>query len=193
MSKFKKILLKIHIGILILLIVNFVVNAIFRISLISDLCFILKVLFYISACILFFYYITPFKKISIYFSLYIISPILFFVSWLIDGILGALLGSVFLFFFAPDEIRYENDQIQINKIFKGFLGECCTYEVIEKKYFLFERNIGEFYFEDNLNFRKEDIEIEKDRLKIHLILKNYHHQEDYYITTDTIIYTPLKN
>lgn len=192
MGKFKKLLLKIHIGILILLIVNFVVNAIFRISLISDLRFILKVLFYISACILFFYYIKPFKKISIYFSLYIISPILIFLSWLIDGILGALLGSVFFFFFAPDEIRFENDQIQINKIFNGFLGECCTYEVIEKKYFLFEKNIGEFYFEDNLNFRKEDIKIEKNRLKIHLILKNYHQQEDYYITTDTIIYTPLK-
>ncbi|MNY83135.1 hypothetical protein D3C86_2256790 [compost metagenome] len=59
---------------------------------------------------------------------------------------------------------------------------------------MFERKIGEFQFEDNLYFRKEDIQIQKDTLKMHLILKNYHPQEDdHYVTTDTIIYTVLKH
>ncbi|WP_291147030.1 hypothetical protein [Flavobacterium sp. UBA7680] len=136
----------------------------------------------------------PFKKRALYFSIYIFSPVFIFISWLIDGIFGAILGSIFLFFFVPNDNRFENDQIQINRKTAGLLGACCKYEVIEKKYFLFEKNVAEFQFESNLYFRKEDIQIKKDTLKMHLILKNYHPQEDdHYITTDTIIYTVLKH
>jgi len=193
MSKFKKIFLRIHITTLIILLINFIINVVFEISLIANLRVILKTLFYVSACILFFYYARPFKKIALYFSLYILSPFFIFISWLIDGVFGAVVGSFFLFFFVPNDIRFQNDQIQINKKFEGFLGACCKYEVIEKKYFLFEKNRAEFQFEDNLYFRKEDIQIQKDTLKMHLILKNYHPQvDDHYVTTDTIIYTILK-
>ncbi len=194
MNKFKKLLLRIHITTLIILLINFIINVVFEISLVANLRLVLKILFYISACILFFYYVKPFKKRALYFSIYIFSPIFIFIGWLIDGIFGAVLGSFFLFFFVPNDIRFENDQIQINKNFEGFLSACCKYEVIEKKFFLFERKIGEFQFEDNLYLRKEDIQIQKDILKIHLILKNYHPQEDdHYVTTDTIIYTALKH
>lgn len=193
MSKFKKILLGIHITTLIILLINFIINVVFDISLIANLRLVLKILFYVSACILFFYYVKPFKKIALYFSIYIFLPFFTFISWLIDGVFGAVVVSVFLFFVVPNDIRFENDQIQINKKFEGFLGACCKYEVIEKKCFLFEKNRADFQFEDNLYFRKEDIQIQKDTLKMHLILKNYHPQEDdHFITTDTIIYTVLK-
>ncbi len=193
MSKFKKILLRIHITTLIILLINFIISVVFEISLIANLRLILKVLFYFSACILFFYYVKPFKKIALYFSIYIFSPVFILISWLIDGVFSAVVGSFFLFFFVPNDIRFENDQIQINKKFEGLLDACCKYEVIEKKCFLFEKNRAEFQFEDNLYFRKEDIQIQKDTLKMHLILKNYHPQEDdHYVTTDTIIYTVLK-
>lgn len=193
MVNYKKIFLRIHLATLIILLINFIINAVFEISLIANIRLFLKVLFYISACILFIYYVKPFKKRALYFSFFIFSPFFFFVSWLIDGIFGAILGSVFLFFFVPNDTRFENDQIQINTKFQGFFGACCKYEVIEKKYFLFERKIGEFQFEDNLYFRKEDIQIQKDTLKMHLILKNYHsQQDDHYVTTDTIISAVLK-
>ncbi|MDQ6471447.1 hypothetical protein RB619_12400 [Flavobacterium sp. LHD-80] len=193
MIKLKNRILRIHLTALIILLINFIINAVFEIGLIANLRLVLKILFYISACILFFYYVKPFKKRALYFSLFIFSPIFIFISWLIDGVFGAVLGSIFLFFFVPNDTRFENGQIQINKKFGGFLGACCKYEVIEKKYFLFEKNIGEFQFEDNLYFNKEDIQFQKDTLKMHLILKNYHPQEDdHYVTTDTIIYTILK-
>lgn len=193
MDKFKKTLLNTHIGILIILVTNFVLNAVFEITLISDLRFLLKIIYYASGCILFFYYVKPFKKVSLYFSIYIISPIIIFLSWLMDGILGALLASIFIFLFAPDDCRFKNDQIQINKKVGGLLGICCKYEVIEKKYFLFERSIAEFRFEKNIYFRKNGVKIQDNILQIPLLLKDYNFGEDHYIAKDTIIYIALKN
>jgi len=142
MNRFKKILLRIHLGtLIILLLVNFILYNIFDVTLSSNLSFVLKILFYISACILFFYYIKPFKKKALYFGFYFLSPIFIFFSWLGDGIFGALLGSIFLFFFEmPEDVRFKNDQIEIKSKFHGFLGSCCSYEVNENKYFLFEIN-----------------------------------------------------
>lgn len=193
MSKFKKIFLRIHLVTLIILLINFIINAIFEIGLISNLRLVLKILFYVSACILFFYYVKPFKKRALYFSIYIFSPFLIFISWLIDGIFGAILGSVFLFFFVPNDTRFENDQIQINTKFQGLLGSCCKYEVIEKKYFLFEIKIGEFQFESDLYFKKEGVKIQDNILQMHLILKDYDEVKDGYITKDTTIYAVLKH
>lgn len=193
MSKFKKILLRIHITTLITLLINFLVNIIFEISLIANLRLVLKILFYVSACILFFYYVKPFKKIALYFSIYIFSPLLIFISWIIDGVFGAILGSVFLFFFIPNDTRFENDQIQINTKFQGFLGACCKYEVIEKKYILFERKMGEFQFDENLYLRKNSIKIQDNILQMHLIIKDYDDEKDRYIAKDTIVYAVLKH
>lgn len=189
----KKIFLRIHIITLIILLINFIINIVFEISLIDNLRLILKILFYVSACILFFYYVKPFKKRALYFSIYIFSPVLIFITWIIDGIFGAVLGSIFLFFFVPNDIRFEDDQIQINRNFKGFLGSCCTYEVIEKKYFLFERKIGKFQFERNLYFRKQDIKIQDNILQMHIILKEYDDEKNSYFAKDTTIYAVLKH
>lgn len=193
MSKFKKIFLRIHLVTFIILLVNFIINATFEIGLISNLRLVLKILFYVSACILFFYYVKPFKKRALYFSIYIFSPFLIFISWLIDGIFGAILGSVFLFFFVPNDTRFENDQIQINTKFQGLLGMCCKYEVIEKKFFLFERKIGEFQFESDLYFKKEGVKIQDNILQMHLILKDYDEEKDRYVAKDTTIYAVLKH
>lgn len=193
MAKIKNILLRIHLTTLIILLINFIINVVFEISLITNIRLVLKILVYLSACILFFYYVKPFKKRTLYFSIYIFSPVFIFISWLIDGIFGALLASVFLFLFVPNDTRFENDQIQINKKTAGLLGACCKYEVIEKKSFLFERKVSEFQFGDNLYFRKNDIKIQDNILQIHLILKDYDFEKDRYIAKDTTIYTILKN
>jgi len=193
MSKFKKIFLRIHLVTFIILLINFIINGVFEIGLISNLRLVLKILFYGSACILFFYYVKPFKKRALYFSVYIFSPVLIFIGWLIDGIFGAILGSVFLFFFVPNDTRFENDKIQINTKFQGFLGSCCKYEVIEKKYFLFERKIGEFQSEEDFCFKKEGVKIQDNILQMHLIFKDYDQEKDRYVAKDTTIYAVLKH
>ena len=172
---------------------GFIFNVIFDITLISNLRFILKILFFVSACVLFFYYIKPFKKKALYFGFYIISPLFIFSSYLIDRISGALLFSLFLFFFeGKNDVRFENDQIQIKSKFEYLLGTCCKYEVIEKKYFLFEKKLAEFKFEESLYFKNDDIKIEDKTLRLHLILKDYDIKDDRYIVKDTILHVLLK-
>lgn len=192
MITFKKILLRIHLTTLLLFCINVLIIVIFRVSLISNLLLILRVLFYVSAAVLFFFYIKPFKKKAIYFGFYFFYPIFAFLGWLMDGIFGAILSSFLFLFFAPTDCRFENDQIQINKNFTGFFGGCCKYEVIEKKYFLFQKKVGDFKYEEDLYFRKNDIKIQDNILQMHLILKDYDYNENHYITKDTIIYTILK-
>lgn len=192
MLKFKPIFIKVHLISLSILLINFLIHTIFEISLASSLRLVVKILFYISGGILFFYYIKPFKKRVLYFSIYVFSPVFIFFSWLTDGLMGALLSSFFIFFFNPGDVRFENDQIQIKTKFEGLLGACCKYEVIEKKYFLFERKAADFKFEESLNIKKNEVKIQNDVLQIHLQLKEYDQEKEDYITKDTTLNIHLK-
>lgn len=191
---FKKTLLRVHLGTLIILLFsNIIFNIVFDVSLSSDLRFLLKILFYLSACVLFFYYVKPFKRKALYFGFYVLSPIFIFLSWLADGIFGGLLASIFLFFFGfPNDVKFENDQIQVKTKFQGFLGSCCSYEVIEKKYFLFEKKLAEFKIEKELDFNKSTFEIQKNKVKIHYTLEDYDMKENHSIEKDTTIQILLK-
>lgn len=191
--KFKTIFLKIHLISLTILLINFLINVVLEISLVSTLCIVIKILFYISGGVLFFYYIKPFKKTALYFSIYIFSPVVIFFSWLTDGLFGAILSSFFIFFFNPNDVRFENEQIQIKTKFEGFMGMCCKYEVIEKKYCLFEKKLTEFQFEKDLYIKQNEVKIQNDVLQIHLRLKEYDEEKDGYIINDTILKIPLKN
>lgn len=193
MPKLKKTLLRIHLATLIILVFNVMIIGTFKVSLISNLLLIFRVLFYVSAAVLFFYYINPFKRKAIYFGFYFFYPIFAFLGWLMDGIFGAILSSLLFLFFTPTDCRFENDQIQINKPFMGFLSGCCKYEVIDKKYFLFQKKVATFQFEEDLYFKKNDIKIQDNSLQIHLILKDYDYNEDHFIAKDTILKIPLKN
>ncbi|CAC9973411.1 MULTISPECIES: hypothetical protein [Flavobacterium] len=192
MAKIKNIILRIHLATLIILLINLIINVVFEISLIANIRLVLKILLYVSACILFFYYVKPFKKRALYFSIYIFSPVFIFFSWLINKTLGTTLASIFIFCFCTqNDIRFENEKIQIKKEFRG-LEECCTYKVTQEKYYLFEKKLSEFQFERNLYFRKEDIKIKTDTLKMDLILKYYDEKDHHYFAKDTTIYTLLK-
>ena len=124
--KLKKVSLYTHIVSLILLLINFSIKIAFELNLAANLLFVFKILFYISAVVLFFLYVKPFKKISLYFSIYVFSPVIIGVSWLFDGIFGAILASIFLFFFMPNDVRFENNEILINQNLEVFLGDAAN-------------------------------------------------------------------
>lgn len=191
MTKRKDIFIKIHIYLIIFILVNLIVKSFFNISLNSQLIFALKIILYLSGVILFFLNLKPFRKALLYYSLYFISPILIFLGWLADGIFGAIVGSIFLFFFGPSEHKFQNNEIKIYRQFQGFMGSCCTYEVIKKEFFIFDRKVTEFEFE-NPDFNKIDLKIRKDTIYLHFILKDYDLNEDHYIAKDSIIKLNLK-
>lgn len=172
MKPHKKIILKIHIALLILLVINFLCQMNFDIGLNRKLSFGLKIIIYITGILLFFKTIKTFQKISIYFSLYIVSPILIFIGWIIDGIFGAILGSIFLFFFAPNENLQKVENITIYKKFGGLLGRCCDYEFTKEEFIIFERKVAELNFE-NVNFNKVPMKVKSDTLYLNFLLKEY--------------------
>lgn len=172
MKPHKKTLLKIHITLVVLLVINFLCQMNFNISLNRKLSFGFKLIFSATGILLFFKTIKPFQKISIYFSLYLISPILIFIGWIIDGIFGAILGSVFLFFFAPNENLHKVENITVYKKFGGLLGRCCDYEFTKEELLIFERKVAELNFE-NVNFDKVPMKIKSDTLYLNFMLKEF--------------------
>ena len=192
MTKLKTLLLKSHFLLIALVVINFAFKNLLSISLNYQFVFILKVLIYISGFLLLFFHLKPLKKITIYFSFYVWSPIMILIAWLIDGIFGAILASIFLFFFMPDDSRLKDSDINIYKKFGGFMAMCCNYEITESKLLIFEKKIADFSFEENLYFKKENIHLKENVLEIRMNLKEYDFNENNYYGNDTILKFNLK-
>ena len=186
----KNTLLKIHLTLVIFLIINFLCQTNFDISLNRKLLFGLKLIFYATGILLFFKTIKPFQKISIYFSLYLLYPLLIFIGWIVDGIFGAILGSIFLFFFAPSENLQKVENITIYKKFGGLLGRCCDYEFTKEELLIFERKVAELNFE-NVNFDRVPMEIKNDTLYLNFILKEYDEKGNL-LANDSIVKLSVK-
>ena len=188
----KKTLLKFHIISVSFLIVNLLCGISFDISLNYRIALLVKILFYLSGIVLFFLNLKPFKKIALYFLFYLISPLLLFLSILIDGIFGGILISFFVFFISPPDVRFQDENIKIYKVHSGLLGGCCQYEITQNEFLLFEKKIGEFRFEENLQFEKTEVNYNDKKLTIKMVLKEYNSETQNYYAKDSVISIPLK-
>lgn len=163
-------LIKFHFIILLILVVNFIITISFDVGLNNYIKIGLKILLYGSALVGSVVFFKPFKFVTAYFSLYIISPLLIFLAWLADGIMGAVLGGLFLGLFYTTTPVYKQDNYEIHSPFTGFMGSCCYYEIYETNLF-FIRNKGKFYYSDYTIDRQkveeiQNIKIEKDSIFI---------------------------
>ncbi|OKL41355.1 hypothetical protein [Pontibacter flavimaris] len=142
---------KVHLGLLAIILLNLLLYSVFDLGINNAIMFLVRVLMYASGVLLFFITIKNRSAITFYSSLYILSPLVVFFSWLADGILGALVGSMFFAFLAPPNNVVQNDKYQLRSQFTGFLGGCCSYSLYETKLSLFEKKIGEFRAERTSN------------------------------------------
>jgi hypothetical protein len=188
----RKTLLKFHIISVSFLIVNFLCGITFDISINYRIALLVKILFYLSGIVLFFLNLKPFKKIVLYFLFYLISPFLLLLSILIDGIFGGILISFFVFFISPPDVRFQDENIKIYKVHSGFLAGCCQYEITQNELLLLEKKIGEFKFEENLQFEKSKINYNDKKLTIKMLLKEYNAETENYYAKDSVINIPLK-
>lgn len=185
-------LLKFHIFSVSFLIINFLFGILFDLSLNYRITVLIKILFYLSGIILFFLNIKPFKKIVFYFMMYVISPVLLYLSILIDGIFGGILISFFVFFISPHDVRFQDQNIKIYKVHSGLLAGCCQYEITENVFIILENKIGEFKFERNLQLDKSDISYNNKNLILKMVLKEYNEENGNYFAKDSVINIPLK-
>lgn len=162
-------LLKFHFIILLILVINFFISLFFDIGLNSYIKIGLKILLYGSAVIGSVLFFKLFKIVTSYFSLYVISPFLIFLAWLADGIMGAIIASIFVGIFYTSIPVYTQDNYEVHEEFKGFMGRYCRYEIHENS-FLFSKNIATFAYSEYIILNGEEVEelspfLEEEKIK----------------------------
>jgi len=170
----KQRFIKIHFYLLIFVLTNFILSQLFGIGIHGNIIFALKVIIFLTGLTSFFMTIRPFKKLSLYFSLYLLSPVIIFLSWLADGIFGALLGSIFLAMFYPPDIKLRDGEYIFQEKFQGFLGSCCTYDVLQNRFLVLQKKVGEIRITEEHSLKNSKFKVvnKTGYLKVDLAVYN---------------------
>jgi len=139
---------KIHFYLLGLILINFVIGITTGYRLNQNLTLTLKVILYLSGLILFLVTVRPFRKIAIYYAFYAFSGILTLLLLLFGGMFLAIISSLILFPVFPSQTVYKSNDVIVYERFQGFMANCCSYEVAERKLFLFEKKLGYFHIDE---------------------------------------------
>jgi hypothetical protein len=186
-TEIRDIITKIHFYLLGFALLNFALKYTIEISLNYRLAYFITSLVYTSGIILFFWNFRPFKKIGLYFGIYIITPILTLLFWLFGGIFFALLVSIFLYPIYPNELKTENEKIAIYQKYQGFMGMCCPYELTEKKYWFMEKKLMEINLYEVIDFEKASLNSKDGKSELKVKYLKYEFGPERSIETDTII------
>lgn len=181
---FKKNAKYVHFYGLLVIIVNYVAREYTGYSLSNWILFAIKVLFWGSGIVLFFYYAKPFKKRAIYFGLYFFMPLIAIISYIVYLSYGVILVSLFFYWLSPDEVESKQDNTIIYSQFSGFMGGSSRF-VIRENYYLVEKDLGHFNIPYETRDALKKIDIVDDQSVI-----LYYTQSDKYdkvqIVSDTI-------
>ena len=191
MTKIKQTITKTHFYLLVFILLNLAFKTFVEISLNYRIAFLIKIIIYLTGAIRFFLNLKPFKKVALYFSIFVWTPLIAALFWIFHGIFLGLLSSIFLFPVFPNDIQYEKDNLKVYTKFQGFLGACCTYEITEQKFFLFEKHLGEIKHED-IDFKNFDMKVENDYIKMKFEENSYDYERNQEIKYDTIIRLKIK-
>ena len=153
----KKKMLLIHLSILGLLFLNLLFFSVSGITLNNTVKLSIKIAFFISGFIAFFFYLKLFTKLSLYFSYFVIGPIIGFFAWLADGIMGAIVISFYFWILPESEVYSNNDYIIYSKT-GGPLSIGMQYELYQKLG-LFEIKIGKIQSNNILQENPDNIKI----------------------------------
>ena len=135
--------------------INFGIGIITGYRLNQNLTFILKVILYLTGTLMFFKTLRPLKKMTLYFSFYLISGVLTGLFFLFGGIFLAILSSIFLYPIVPKQTEYKTETIKIYDRFQGFMASCCSYEVVEPKLYFLEKHLGYINIEKSIDADKD--------------------------------------
>ncbi len=165
-TRLLEILIKTHFIALTIAILNSLLKNFMAYGLVGEIEFGIKILLVTSGLTLFFFYLRPFKKINVYFSIYSIAAILLIVGLIFRGIFGALIISFILFPIIPNDKGFEKNGVVISTPFQGFMARCCSYQIMERQFVIFEKDYGIFESEGPIDFDKIKIEQTKTEFKL---------------------------
>lgn len=116
------------------------------------------------------------------------TPLVVWLSWLMDGIMFAIVSAIPLFFIYPDDLKFEKQNYVVYQKFTGFLGRCCVYEVFEDKFYLFEKRIGIIRYEGSIKFDKAEINIEGEKTSLRFEYTDFDEVKKQEVKKDTSIF-----
>lgn len=140
---------KVHFCLLVFLLMNLMLGLILDTKFSAKLVFAVKVITYLSGMLLFFLTLKQRKLLTVYYSLYILSPLGVVLSWLADGIFGALVGGLFLAFLTPPEHLRQFNSYELRASFTGFMSSCCHYDIYQQKWLVLEHRVVRFKSEQS--------------------------------------------
>ena len=167
-TRLREILIRIHLIILAIVILNALIKSLTAYSLEENIEFGVKILAVISGLILFFFYLKPFKKIDFYFSIYTAIAVILIIGLIFRGIFWALVLSVVLYPLVPDDKEFEENGIIISTPFQGFMASCCSYQIKERQLLMFEKDYGKWNLEGEgpVDFKAVKVNSYDDEIEI---------------------------
>lgn len=158
---------RIHFLLLAILLLNFVLRQVTGFGLNIYLIDLLKGILYLTGIILFLMSLKPFKLITTYYFLYILTPTIVTAFYLGGGIFLAIFSSLFLAPIMPVQPDYNDGNVKVYSEFNGFMGPCCGYDVVQNKLYAFEQFKGTIAAKGNIDFEKVRITLRNDSVLIH--------------------------
>ncbi len=165
MLKFQNIA-RLHFALLILIVFNLTLNTAFGVGITNNVLIGTKLILYLSGIFLFFVHVKPFKVIAIYFSFFLMTPIVIAIFYFMHGIFFALLSSLFIAPIMPLEAEFSESNVKVYSKFNGFLGRCCSYYVTQNKLFVFEEHVGDIDTQGPMDFKKSKFTLGSDSIII---------------------------
>jgi hypothetical protein len=165
MLKFKNIA-RLHFALLILILFNLTLNTAFGVGISNNILIATKLVLYLSGIFLFFVHVKPFKAIAIYFSFFLMTPIVIAIFYFMHGLFFALLSSLFLTPIMPLESEYSESNVKVYSKFNGFLGRCCSYYVTQNILFVFEEHVGNIDRQGPMDFKTSKFTLRSDSILI---------------------------
>lgn len=183
----RNIITKIHFYLLGFALLNFTLKSTIEISLNYRFAYFITLIIYASGIILFFWNFKPFRKVTLYFGIYAITPILTLLFWLFGGIFSGIIASLVLYPIQPNHIEIEKNDFVIYQKTQGFLGMCCPYEITEKQFLILERRIKEINLNNEIEFNDNSIYTINGKTELKIKFEEYQFLEMNLPERDTII------
>jgi hypothetical protein len=188
----QKMLLRIHFYLLLFILINALSRWTIHIGFNPALMLIAKIMFFFSGASSFIITVKPFRLISLYFSVYILAPVITCLSFLFGGLLGAIVLSVLILpFYEPVSPTLTSGPYNIDRKYEGFLGAGGNYYVDKNEYLILQKRIGAVYINRSI-LNSPSFSVQDKTLYLHVVKKtitNIPYKTDSVIVNNKTVYT----
>lgn len=127
-----------------------------------------KIILSLSGIILFFLQPKSWLWKKYYYSSYLLLLLVPFLGFLFKSLFLGIITIIILMPFNLNEKEYEKDNILIydTGLSQGLMSMCCTYELTERKFIIFEKDLGVISTDDIIDFNNLELSMRGDSIEL---------------------------